>query len=249
MTNQTLQTISQAVVALGILFTALGGLGTYIFGQRVQHEKEAAQRERVAREVAQQTYVGRLQTEPKIILSEGKQVYPKLEFGDSGSILLWAGPQGKPIINFAEDNNLTIELLEDQLLVSTKIRDRNGTIVAEISRNEWKVNPSKSWDRNYTKNALEVRDPSGDIVLQIRLVEDRVQLQAKMYDSEGTGVAFYKTRGPEGWAGTIQKFDSDNPFTGVIQPIFKYPSDLNLGELRQNPAPSSSRRPVDNQGL
>lgn len=244
MTNESLQTICQVVVVFGLLLAALGGFGAYIFRQRVQHEKEATHRKRAA----QQTYAGRLETEPKIILSEDKQAYPKLEFGDSGAIFLYAGPQGKPIINFAEDNNLTIELLGDQLLVSTKIRDSNGTIVSEISRNEWKVNPFKSWDRNYSKNALEVRDPSGDIVLQVRLVEDRVQFQAKMYDSEGKGVALYKTRGPEGWGGAIQKFDSHHPLTGVIQPIFKYPSDLHLGELVRNPAPGSSCDPGDNEG-
>jgi len=223
MTSQTLQTICQVILAIGIFLTAIGGLGAYIFGQRAQREK-----------AAKQAYVGRLETEQKVILSADQQLYPKLEFGDSGSILVYTGPRGAPLFKIAEDNDITIEVEGGQVKVSTKIRDRNGQVIAEIMKNEWKVNPNNSWDRNYSKNALEVRDPTDDVVLQVRLVEDRVQFQAKLYDATGRGIGFGKALGAKGLGGIIEMTGPNHPeLTLKINPIFKYPSDLHLGEFAQ----------------
>lgn len=58
--------------------------------------------------------------------------------------------------------------------MSLVIRDRSGRLVAEIVNNEWKVNPQNAWDRNYSADALEVRDPTGDIVLQVKALADRI---------------------------------------------------------------------------
>jgi hypothetical protein len=123
---------------------------------------------------------------------------------------------------------LVVELAGDQVLVSTIIRDRSGAVVAEIVRNEWKVNSGNVWDRNYSRNALEVRGPTGDVVLQVRLVKDRVQLQAKIYTSEGLGMALVKVPGR---GGAIEYGRPNQPLESIISPIFKYPSDLHLGEL------------------
>lgn len=223
MTNQSLLTISQIIIAIGLFFAALGGFGAYIFSQRVQREKEA-----------RQAYVGRLKTEEKVILSSQEKVHPKLEFGDSGAMFPYAGPRGSPLFKIAEDNNITIELEDGEVRVSAKIRDRNGRMIAEIVKNEWKINPGNSWDRNCSNNALEVKDPTGDIVLQVRLVEDRVQFQAKLYDATGRGIAFGKCLGPEGWDGCIEFTGPNRPeLTTKIQPIFKYPSESHLGELAE----------------
>jgi hypothetical protein len=155
-----------------------------------------------------------------------------LEFGDSGAIFIFAGPQGTPLFKIADDNDITIEIEDGELKVSTKIRDPEGHIVAEIVKSEWKVNPDKSWDRNYAKNALEVKDPSGDVVLQVRLVEDRVQFQAKLYDATGRRIGFGKILGPEGWGGAIEFTGPNKPELDLkISPLFKYPSALHLGEF------------------
>ena len=233
MTNQTIQTICQLFVAGGLLAAALGGFGAYIFGQRIRAEKEATQQTKERQDEARKAYSGQLENQPKILLSTENNIYPKLEFGDSGSMIVWVGPTDKPIFNIGGDP-LTIEIAGEQLIVSATIRNKDGQIVAEIIQNEWKVNPQNSWDRNYTKNALEVRDPSGDIVLQVRLVEDRVQFQAKMYASNKTGIAFVK--GPGG--GYIERSTPERPFRSIISPIFKYPSDIHFGELIDNPIES-----------
>lgn len=189
---------------------------------------------RQAKEDAKSRYSGVLVAKSKILLSPKKKVLPELEFGDSGAILAWAGPQGEPIFKIFEDNSLTISIESGQLKVSTLIRSQDGSLIAELVNNEWKVNPHKSFDRNYTTDALEVKDEHGDIVLQVRLVGDRIQFQGKFYDSSGGGVAFGKMRGPdEGIGGAIEITGPNHPRLLLsIEPIFKYPSDLHLGELR-----------------
>jgi hypothetical protein len=223
MTNANLQTICQIAVAIGMLLAALGGYGAYHFGKIVEKEN-----------TARTSYSGRLEKESKnikILMAKG-QPYPKLEIGDSGAILVYSGPKGSPLFVFADENALTIEMENGDVKVSTTIRDRTGHIVAELTKNEWKVNPHNTWDRNYSKNALEVKDPTGDIVLQVILLDDRIRFQAKLYDSSGRGVGIGKVRGPEGWGGGIEITGPAHPNIELkISPIFKYPSDLHLGEM------------------
>jgi len=187
-----------------------------------------------SKDEAKSKYFGVLKPKSKILLSSKKNTYPKFEFGDSGAILVFAGKQGEPLISIFEDNSITIVIEDGQVKVSTIIRDRSGAIIAELIKNKWKVNLNSSFDRNYSKNALEVKDSSGDVVLQLRLVEDRVQFQGKFYDSRGNGVAFGKVRDASGTiGGGIERTGTANPnLTLHIEPIFKYPSELHLGELR-----------------
>jgi hypothetical protein len=153
-----------------------------------------------------------------------------MEFGSSGAVFLFAGPQGTPLIRFADDNQLIIETDNEGIKVSITIRDRFGKIVAELARNEWKINPNASWDRNYSANALEVKDDRGDIVLQVRLVGNRVQLQAKFYDSTGRGIAIGQTDEPA--PGGVMEFSKPGDALKLhIEPLFKYPSDLHFSEF------------------
>lgn len=152
--------------------------------------------------------------------------YPELEFGDSGAVLSFAGPPGTPLLDFGGDK-LTIGLDQrGRILVSVVQRDKLGNIAAELIQNEWRVNTSGAWQRNYSENALEVKDPLGDVVFQIRLVGNRAKLQAKLYDREGR----IFREGPRGGA-----FELGQPPTlrdrYVIEPLFRYPSELHLGEL------------------
>lgn len=175
---------------------------------------------------------------------------PKLELGDSGAILMYAGPQGQPLLKLFDDCNLVIEVDRGDVVLSTVIRNDNGEIIAELVRNEWRVNPGKSFDRNYSKGAVEVRDASGDIVLQARLRKDRVQLSAKFRDADGHAFGIGKGRGPDGKIGGIMEITgSAHPKLMLeIAPLFRYPSDLHLGEYlapersRAHPKPTHDRR-------
>jgi hypothetical protein len=222
MTSQGWQTLSQVVVAVGLFLTALGGYGAYYFGKRVDREKEV-----------RAAYSGVLEAKPETLLSGQAHIWPNLELGDSGAVLVYAGPSGSPLFKFGEDTALIVLRENGQVKVSIIIRDQSGKAVAELVKNEWRVNPQNSWDRNFTSDALEVKDSSGDIVLQVRALQDRVQLQAKLYDSTGRGVGFGKILGPDGkWGGGIELTGAANPRLRLrISPLFKYPGDRHLGEL------------------
>ena len=156
MTYQTLQTLSQIAIATGLVIAALGGYGAYYFGKQIesQEKKKAA-------------YEGKLNPVPKIIFSSRDKIYPEMEIGNSGSVLVWKGPTGEPIFKFDEDNYLLITNDKTGIKVSIRIYNKNNKVAAELIQNEWKVNPNNTWDRNYSKNALEVKDDSGDIILQV----------------------------------------------------------------------------------
>ena len=150
-----------------------------------------------------------------------------LEIGDSGAIFAFSGPQGQPLFKLFDDSHLTVELEDGQLRVSTVIRDQTGKVVAELVKNEWKVNSGTAYDRNYSKDALEVRDASGEVVMQVRLVGDRVQFQGRFFDKDGRGVTIGTVRGPDGKMGGAMDFSGQLR----IKPIFRYPSERHLGEF------------------
>lgn len=151
------------------------------------------------------------------------------EIGDSGSMLTYTGPEGTPAMKFAENSNLTIEERKGKLYVSTELLDLNGNLTAELKRNQWKVAPS-TWDRNYANDALEIRNPQGRVVLQVRLINDRVQLQGEWWNSSGRGVRLVKSPDPSHPGGLIVFLKTGNE-APQVQPILEYPSDLHLGEL------------------
>jgi len=160
--------------------------------------------------------------------------FPRLEIGTSGSILEYRGPVEKPIFRIFEEDHIAIVRESGEVKVSALIRDRNGRIVAELIKNEWRVNPSRAWDRNYNGDSLEVKDDQGDIVLQVQALPDRVQFQAKLYDAQGNGVAFGNSPDPAHPGGIMERTTPDHQvLTLVIPPRFKYPSELHLGQLSQ----------------
>jgi stalled ribosome alternative rescue factor ArfA len=222
MSNETWLTISQIAVAFGLGLAALGGLGSHFLRQRIEQAK-----------AARGAYAGKIEAKRKTIFSAAAGVFPKIEFGDSGAMMIYGGDQAKPFISFAKDTQLQIVMDGNQVRVSTLIRSETGQLIAELLNNEWKVNPNQSWGRNYSADALEVKDPSGEIVLQVEALPDRIQLQAKMYDSSGRGFGWGKMIGPDGKVGGALELTGSNHLNLElkIEPIFKYPSEMHLGEL------------------
>src|SRR5262249_6626344 len=154
-----------------------------------------------------------------------------VEIGDSGAKLAWVGSKENPLFRFSEDSGLIIELIRGRVCVSTKIADANGNVVVELVRNKWRVAPPPmSWDRNYSKDALEVRDPSGAIVLQIKALRDRIQLQGEWKRKNDSAIRFVKLRGGGG-AMVIGPNGVFQPTDPKIEPMFVYPSEMNLGKL------------------
>lgn len=147
-----------------------------------------------------------------------------LEIGDSGSTI------NVGMINFGSSNVL-FEVISGKLKVSTQIRDEKGNLVAELVRNEWKIaSPPIAWDRNYTANALEVRNAAGKIVLQAVLLPDRIRLQGEWRDTNGFGYRVVKGNNGNGQIIGFEK--NPPPDAPEIKPLFVYPSESHLGELK-----------------
>ena len=172
---------------------------------------------------------------------------PLIQIGTSGVVLAPKGfgrgtydemekdPTGAYLMPILKASQLTVESIDGKIKVSTRIDDADGNLIAEIIRNEWKVFPGRSWDRNYSDDALEVKDARGLVVLQVRALADRIQIQG----------GWWVDMGFNGWAQMFMFADPANkgaqmafvPKNGKgkppsIPPIFEYPSDLHLGEMK-----------------
>ena len=135
-----------------------------LLAKKIEKEKEA-----------KQAYVGRLESGKKVIFSSEQHIYPMMELADTKAIM--GGNDLKAALGLAEDSNLLIEGKNGQIIVSVIVRDYNGKMIAEINKNEWKINPNNSWDRNYSKNSLEIKDPSGNVVLQLGCLKTEYNFQ------------------------------------------------------------------------
>lgn len=211
-----------ATGALTVL-AAVVALAATVFSKRADADK-----------VQRSAMAGVLTPAPPTKIPLGRFPYPEIEIGDSGSIFVVGGPTGE-FLRFG-DNSLAVALdPKGQVLVSLGIRDRAGALVAELTKNEWTVNPGRTWDRNYTADALEVKDASGSVVLQVRLKGHRVQLQTRLYDEHGNGFGIVKAPRLDGRevGGMFEMTGTKHPeFTHKIEPIFLYPSSQHFGELR-----------------
>jgi hypothetical protein len=126
--------------------------------------------------------------------------------------------------------------MDEQVKVSTTIRDSSGEIEAQLERNEWKVSPfPTTWDRNYNDDSLEVIDTQHHpprVVLQVRVLPDRIRLQGEWWD-KNRGIRIVKN--PQGGGLIMHLWAEHDPDEPHIEPIFKYPSDQHLRELMHPP--------------
>jgi hypothetical protein len=159
-----------------------------------------------------------------LLSTEGKIATRAIEIGDSG--LKFNG------FNFFGVSKLKVELVDGVAMVSADVRDDKGTLIGEIVQNTWMVKPDKTWDFNYNANALEVKNPQGRIVLQVKVLPDTIQIQGEWWNAQGDGARLLKV--PEGGMKIIKFGRDSNPDDDSwpkIEAIFKYPSELYLGKL------------------
>jgi hypothetical protein len=157
-----------------------------------------------------------------------------IQIGDSVTGFDFGGAEGVPLFRFAADSELTIELIDGALKVSTRLKDQSAALVAELNRNEWRVAPPpRTWDRNYTQDALEVINPQGRVALQVKVLANRIQLQGEWWSDSTHGMRLVKS--PDGNTGQIVIFGTNArpENTTQIVRMFVYPSEFHLGELRK----------------
>ena len=190
-----------------------------------------------ARPEAVLNYSGMLRPEATLLFSPGGGgTTPKLQIDDSG--VFFISPSGGPfdlLFPALEASKFKVESIDGKIKFSTKITDANGDLIAEIIRNEWKVSAiGRAWDHNYSDDALEVKDSKGRVVLQVRAMPDRIQIQGAWYiDMEPPNgirrAIIWKDKTQSGAQIVFVPRDAEN--IPSIPPIFKYPGDKHLGEL------------------
>jgi hypothetical protein len=225
--------LSAAAVGTGVFYAIYEKVRGEKEKQRLAAALRDAERDRKARADA-----GRLENQDGL-----GQIYL---VGDSsggimlthkGSLLDNLFPPSCPLHEISEANSISSSrTAEGKLLVSARLTSRDGLLV-EIHDNEWKVSPPpRSWDRNYSTNALEVKDAEGNVVFQVRLrpgvpalpSQSVLSFQGVFFGYHGQWVAFIGGPG-QGYSLLIPTTNSPVPFP-VLKPLFKYPSSLHLGE-------------------
>jgi hypothetical protein len=174
----------------------------------------------------------------RTLLSLGVQ--GKVEIGSSGIFLNDAG-SAEAIKKFLGESHLCVEQIGDRLKVSTEIMDSHGELLGKLVHNKW--SPGKHpplFDLNYTHDALEVLDMTGDVVFQIVMLPDRIRLQGKWYYSDGRRTTIMQGYRGQPTGGALIAFavsdaDEHNPMRPYrnqsIPRLFLYPSSKHLGEL------------------
>lgn len=161
----------------------------------------------------------------EIVLAPNIVPNRSIEIGNSGAII------NVGMIKFAEESSLVVEVEGSDIKVSTDIKDENGRIIAKLIKNNWSLGLTpRAFDRNYTRDALEVLDDRGKVVLQIRLLPDRIQLQGEWRGANGFGARLVSVPGKGG--AIITYVGKPNPDDPEIGPIFMYPSTQYFGQLR-----------------
>lgn len=198
------------------------------------------------RPAAEAVYAGVLAPQRQVLFEAGKPPQLRFEIGDSGAWVNAENPQALDMFPFLDGSKLIIEVIDGELKVSADIIDVSGDLVASLVRNEWSVARSPTtWDRNYTTDALEVKNAQGRVVLQIRVLPDRIRLQGEWWGRDGKGVRMLKAPTSSGIRGMFIKLGRDTfgeQRHPEIAPMFRYPSALHLGELLATPRTTGDGR-------
>jgi len=128
------------------------------------------------------------------------------------------------LINYA---SLKIEKGETELELTTTVRDHEGAVVAKLEdHNHWTVYAPYCLDKNYTSDSLEVKDKRDHVVLQVRILPDRIQLQGEWNDEYGRGMRVIQHPGGLQFIrwNTPQEAEAEDTEETEIKPWFHYPS-------------------------
>jgi hypothetical protein len=221
----------RACFGAGIGIIALGGLPYALVW--ADHREEIA-----LAKTKQQANSGIIESTPTLLFApNGTGMTPKLQIGDSNVFLIGpSGYIGMLLFPALTDAQFKIEAINGKMKVSIVVADDSGKPVVELIRNDWNVSPDRSWDRNYSNEALEVKDSSGTVILQVRALPDRFQIQGAWWVDMGPPNGFvhmfiWKDPSKSGAQITFVPKNSSSP-PPRISPIFEYPSDRHLGQLR-----------------
>jgi hypothetical protein len=143
-----------------------------------------------------------------------------VEIGRSGVVFQRGHQEAELIAALLEESQLTVESDAGRMFVTAQLRNSSGQAAALV-RNELSGPSSpSSWDRNYTDDALEVIGPDGRVMLQIRVLPDRIQIQGEWWDEGGSGIRI-GTKGKDRSAFITRLSREQNPDQPMIEPMFR----------------------------
>jgi hypothetical protein len=166
------------------------------------------------------------------VFDDGKlRITPMVQIGTTETILmLIPSNQLEPYFKPFPDAEFRVEFGRRGPVVSTTVRDSGGHIIATINKNHWRVYPPFCQEKNYTEDALEILDSSLHVVLQVKLLLDRVQVQGEWWDNQGHGIRISKSPDPKrGQVAPLGPQIKRNE--ALIQHMFKYPSKYHWQEF------------------
>lgn len=125
------------------------------------------------------------------------------------------------------DPLLSIRLQNGKLLITTRVRDTSGGLLAEMNDNEWKLQPQPAiFDRNYSQDVLEIRENTGKVVLQVANLGSTIDVAAIFRCKNGWT---YMTGPIDGERSAIELRRPGETLRAEIPPICNYPSELHFG--------------------
>jgi hypothetical protein len=159
--------------------------------------------------------------------------FPTLQIGQTVFVMT---PNGvADIFPFFPDAGVRIEWGKKSPLFTTHVRDRNGNLVVEVIQNHWRVYPMYAAEKNYKRDALEVQDSAGHLVLQTRILPDRIALQGEWWDTQGRGIRLRNAPENSTQGSEVDYLGRQNQhIESLIKPMFLYPSKEHWRELAGN---------------
>jgi len=124
------------------------------------------------------------------------------------------------------DPILTIRDVGGRLLVSTRIRNEKGDLIAELRDNDWTYQATMIFDRNYNDHVLEIKDSRGEVPLQVIDFGATVHIAGIFRCKNGWTVTMGRILGGH-TAFDIRSPGAPSRFE--ITPVCKYPSAKYLG--------------------
>lgn len=163
-----------------------------------------------------------------------RATYPRFQIGDSGTVFTW-NPNAP--LKLFQDAQIRFTVGADgSTEITTTVEDREGHAIVDVVKNHWHIDEAAS-DKNYTQNAIEVLDKGGHVVLQIRLLPDRMIVWGEWHNEFDQAAQMTTCPG-------LENPNTRLPCTALfgpafpektnrvhVEPMFKYPSREHWGEF------------------
>src|SRR5208283_537931 len=145
-----------------------------------------------------------------------------------GGVLFRVGTPDGVLMRDGGSPLVSMRIAGNKMLVSARVTDDNGDVVAEIKDNEWSHQKAPLvYDRNYTDSVLEVRDGKGKVALQVVDFGDVVHISGIFHCSKDRWSFVLGPR--DDGSAVIEVRPPGSTITYSIPSICTYPSGLHLG--------------------